>query len=225
MEIPFDVWIYVFKFLDLKDIYSLKFICKRFNQIAFLNKDIEYYTRISHEIFDINNYYDYFNIQLQNLFEKVKKNYTDTANLILNFSLDELKNYFLISNVLFHMFNCSRSDFANDNCNLCCRLYIDELFRPANFNIKIDFDFFSTELKNYFYKNRHSKVDINLFYDSLKHIESINSDKSRCLMVLVINNVCELIILFFETQIRIFYNFFFKLSVDVFFTNCERKNF
>ena len=82
-----------------------------------------------------------------------------------------------------------------------------------------------TELKNYFYKNRHSKIDINLFYDSLKHIESINSDKSRYLTVLVIKNVCELIILFFETQIRIFYNFFFKLSVDVFFTNCERKNF
>ena len=36
---------------------------------------------------------------------------------------------------------------------------------------------------------------------------------------------CELIILFFETQIRIFYNFFFKLLVDVFFTNSEKKNF
>ena len=106
-----------------------------------------------------------------------------------------------------------------------CRLYIDELFRPANFNIKIGSDFFSTELKNYFYKNRHSKIDINLFYDSLKHIESINSDKSKCLTVLVINNVCEIIILFFETQITILYNFFFKLLVDVFFTNCERKNF
>ena len=85
--------------------------------------------------------------------------------------------------------------------------------------------FFSTEFKNYFYKDRYSEININLFYDSLKHIESINSDKSRCLTVLVINNVCELMILFFETQIRIFYNFFFKLSVDVFFTNCERKNF
>ena len=102
------------------------------------------------------------------------------------------------------MFNCSRSDFAKDNCSLCCRSYIDELFRPVNFNIKIDFDFFSTELKDYFYKNRCSKININLFYDSLKHIESINSDKHRCLKVLVINNVCELIILFFETQIRIF---------------------
>ena len=179
-----------------------------FNRIVFLNKDIEYYTRISHEIFDINNYYDYFNIKL-----------------FFKFSFDELKNYFLISNVLFHMFNCSRSDFANDNCSLCCRLYIDELFRPTNFNIKIDFDFFSTELKDYFYKNGYSKININLFYDSLKHIESINSDKCRCLTVLVINNVCELMILFFETQIRIFYNFFVKLSVDVFFTICERKNF
>ena len=203
----------------------MKFICKRFNQIDFLNKDIEYYTRISHEIFDINNFYDYFNFKLQNLFDKFKKNYTDMTNLFLKFSFDELKNYFLISNVLFHMTNCSRSDFANDNCSLCCHLYIDELFRPTNFNIKIDFDFFSTELKDYFYKNRYSKININLFYDSLKHIESISSDKSRCLTGLVINNVCELIILFFETQIRIFYNFFFKLSVDVFFTNCERKNF
>ena len=37
------------------------------------------------------------------------------------------------------MFNCSRSDFAKDNCSFCCRLYIDELFQPVNFNIKIDF--------------------------------------------------------------------------------------
>ena len=36
---------------------------------------------------------------------------------------------------------------------------------------------------------------------------------------------CKLIILFFETQIRISYNFFFKLLVDVFLTNCERKKF
>ena len=43
--------------------------------------------------------------------------------------------------------------------------------------------------------------------------------------VLVINNVCELIILFFETQIRIFYNFFSELSTDVFFTKCEKKKF
>ena len=53
----------------------------------------------------------------------------------------------------------------------------------------------------------------------------MNSDKSRCLTILIINNVCELIILFFEIQIRIFYNSFLKLSVDVFFTNCEKKKF
>lgn len=203
----------------------MKFICKMFNRIVFFNKDIEYYTKISREIFDIESYYENFNIQLQIFFDKIKKNYTDTTNLFLKFSFDELKNCFLISNVLFHMFNCSRSDFAKDNCSLCCRLYIDELFQPVNFNIKIDFDFFSTELKDYFYKNRYSKTNINLFYDSLKHIESINSDKHRCLKVLVINNVCELIILFFETQIRIFYNFFFELSTDVFFTKCEKKKF
>ena len=84
-------------------------------------------------------------------FDKIKKKYPDTTNLFFKFSFDKLKNYFLISNVLFHMFNCSRSDFAKDNCSFCCRLYIDELCRLVNFNIKIDFDFFSTELKDYFY--------------------------------------------------------------------------
>ena len=65
------------------------------------------------------------------------------------------------------MFSCSRSDFAKDNCSLCGPLYVDELFRPSNFNIKIDFALFSTELKDYFYKNRYSKININLFYDSI----------------------------------------------------------
>ena len=48
------------------------------------------------------------------------------------------------------MFNCSRSDFAKDNCSFCCHLYIDELFRPVNFNIKIDF--FQLSLKIIFIK-------------------------------------------------------------------------
>ena len=106
----------------------MKFICKMFNRIVFFNKDIEYYTKISREIFDIESYYENFNIQLQIFFGKIKKNYTDTTNLFLKFSFCELKNCFLISNVLFHMFNCSRSDFAKDNCSFCCRLYMMNYF-------------------------------------------------------------------------------------------------
>ena len=63
----------------------MKFICKMFNRIVFFKKDIEYYTKISREIFDIENYYENFNIQLQIFFDKIKKNYTDTTNLFLKF--------------------------------------------------------------------------------------------------------------------------------------------
>ena len=98
----------------------MKFIYKIFNRIVFLNKDIEYYTKIFREIFSIESYYENFNIQLPIFFDKIKKNYTDTTIFFKKFSFDELKNWFLISNVLFHMFNCSRSDFAKDNCSLCC---------------------------------------------------------------------------------------------------------
>ena len=78
------------------------------------------------------------------------------------------------------------------------------------FILKLTLIFFSTDLKNYFDKNNCSKININLFHESLKHFESINSDIDRCLNVVVIKNVCELIILFFEKQIRILYNFFFR---------------
>ena len=122
-----------------------------FNRIVFLNKGIKYYTKISHEIFDIESYYENFNIQLQILFDKIKKNYTDTTNIFLKFSFDELKNYFLISNVLFHMTDCSRSDFANDNCSLCCHLYVNELSRPILIS-KLILIFFQLNLKIIFIK-------------------------------------------------------------------------
>ena len=71
---PLEVWTYILKFLNAKDIYLLKFICKMFKRIVFLNKDIKYYTEISHEIFDIESYYGNFNMQLQIFFDKIKKN-------------------------------------------------------------------------------------------------------------------------------------------------------
>ena len=43
-----------------------------FNQVVFLNKDIKFYTKISHDFFDIKSYYENFNIQLQIFFDKTK---------------------------------------------------------------------------------------------------------------------------------------------------------
>ena len=64
--------------------------------------------------------------------------------------------------------------------------------------------FFQLNLKIFFIKIDILKLILIYFYDSLKHIETINSDKSRCLMVLVINNVCELIILFLKRKLEFF---------------------
>ena len=107
---------------------------------------------MSREIFDINNYYDYFDIELKNLFEKIKKNYTDTTNLFLKFSFDKLKNHFLISNVLFHMFNCSRSDSAKQIVAFAVVYILMNYFDHQILISKLILIFFQSSLKIIFIK-------------------------------------------------------------------------
>ena len=54
-------------------------------------------------------------------------------NCLKNFSrcyLEPVKNYFLCSNVSFHLLNCPRSNYAVNDCSVCSRLYIDPLVYP-----------------------------------------------------------------------------------------------
>ena len=58
----------------------------------------------------------------------------------------------------------------------------------------------------------------------MKQYNAINSDKKRCLNTFVVKNFFELITLFFETQIRVFCNFFHDIAND-FYIKAENKTF
>ena len=55
-----EIWTEITRYLSTEEIYSFKFLCKRFFKIALMHKKIKYFTVNSHKIFDINDYYNTF---------------------------------------------------------------------------------------------------------------------------------------------------------------------
>ena len=70
----------------------------------------------------------------------------------------------------------------------------------------------------------NNKIKLNLFFDSIEEYNAFNSDQKRCLNTYVVKNFFELIILFFETQIRLFCNFLHDIAND-FYIKAENKSF
>ena len=72
--LPDEVWTEITKYLSIEEVYSFKFLCKRFFKIALFHKKIRYFTVISHKIFDVNDYYNTFFLMIENLLSILKKN-------------------------------------------------------------------------------------------------------------------------------------------------------
>ena len=134
--------------------------------------------------------------------------------LHLRYCFDPLKNLFMVSNVLFHLFSCPRSKYAKDSCFSCSRLYVEPLIRPLNFYHIQNFnsiDEFSDDIKTFYKKKSYSKIRFHVFFDSIEQFNTVNSDQGRCLTMFARTNVWQIINLFFKTQIRIFDNFFHNI--------------
>ena len=149
----------------------------------------------------------------ENLLSIFKIELDDLTFLFLKYSFDRLKHLFMISNCLFHLFSCPSSHHAKNTCIYFSRLYVDAIIHPSNYE-KLEKKFLdevSNDLKIFLKEKSYSKIKFYIFFDSMKQCNAINSDKKRCLNTFVVKNFFELITLFFETQIRIFCNFFFMI--------------
>ena len=72
----------------------------------------------------------------------------------------------------------------------------------------------SDNIKNFLKEMSYNEIKLNVFFDSIEEYNAFNSDQKRCLNTYVVKNFFELIILFFETQIRLFCNFFHDIAND-----------
>ena len=60
MNLPDEIWTEIIKFLSISEIYSFKFLCRRFFKIANFQSKIRHFSVISHKIFDINECYIFY---------------------------------------------------------------------------------------------------------------------------------------------------------------------
>ena len=178
---------------------------------------MKYYSDNSPKIFNVNQYHDMFFILFNNLLNSLKVKFSETTFLLLKYSLDDLKNLFMISNCLSHLFSCPRSVFARNDCLYCSRLFIEENIRPKNFTIINDFNF-KYYLDSYIQGKLSSKsVDVLarfktiVFFKSFDELSVINSDRKRCLTTFIVQDYFHFVLVFFEVQLRIFINFFYKI--------------
>ena len=91
-------------------------------------------------------------------------------------------------------------------------------------NLNVFLDEISNNLKIFLEEKSYSKIRLNIFFDSMKQYNAINFNKKRCLNTFAVKNFFELITLFFETQIRVFCNFFHNIAND-FYIKAENKTF
>ena len=131
----------------------------------------------------------------------------------------------MTSNCLFHLFSCPRSEYAKNNCICCSRLYVEPLIGLLNLEkLQNFFLVVSDDIKNFLKEISYNKIKSNVFFDSIEEYNAINFDQKRCLNTYVNKNFFEFIILFFETQIRLFCNFFYDINND-FYIKAENKSF
>ena len=127
IDLPNEIWSLILNFLSLSDIFLLRTLSKRFYQISFLKKKMRYFSIKSRKFFEVNEHYDMFFYLFNKLLNNLKMKFNETTFLLLKYSLNDLKNLFMISNFLYHLFSCPRSVFARNNCLYCSRLFIKEI--------------------------------------------------------------------------------------------------
>ena len=208
-----NVWRIILQFLTNNELYQLKFLCRRFHMIISLSpffKKLDYYREIAHDIVDTDKLYECFidlydNFLFSNLSQEFKLS-----------TLSFLKNH--LEPVLFHLFNCPRSNYAVNHCALCSRLYIDPLIDCVdlhNTDLRyklIKSSIFAYDVKQLFKNNFITQFKLNICYKSLEQYTVLNSDQKRCLQLSVFQNECDIIIKYCEVLIRIFLNFFYSVS-------------
>ena len=209
----------ILNFLPLRDIILLKFLSKRFCRLTFLNKKLKYFNLNSHGIFDVNEYYNTFLCFFDDLLKRFKMKFDFSTYLFLKYSFEDLKNQSMISNCLYHLFNCPRSIFARNDCLSCSRTYVkSQVVQPKSFsyiaNFKFDRFFNSVGLSSHCL-NILKNFNFVVFFDSIDECSIINSSRRRCLNTFIFQDHIQFLLVFFEVQLRIFVNFFYGLINSV----------
>ena len=224
--LPIEIWIIIFKFLDLKDLFSFKFLSRKSNSIYFSvgrEKNLFFLIETSKKVFNLNNYHFNFNaILLKEFILDLKRRFTFSKYLYLRSSLEEISREITISNIFLHLFYCPRSSFAKSEC-ICARVFLKKEVEVnaeylENLNILPHLDIDENEIEMHAF-------EFNFFWNNDHQRSVINSNVKRCLSTFIVQYNKQFLLLFLEIQIRIFMNFFVRLSKNFSKEKDERELF
>ena len=199
----------IFKFLLLGDVFKFKYLSKRANSIYFFvgkEKELFFLIDTAKKTFDIDDYYEKFQIFfIEKLAFDLKKKFSFSKYLYVRSSLEEISREITVSNILFHLFYCPRSIFAKNECLNCSRLFLKKELEVSfeNFNILSYLDSDEKEIQEF---------EFNIFWNNDQQKTVISSDIKRCLNTFIIQYSKQFLLLFLESQFRVFLNFFHSLS-------------
>ena len=150
----------------------------------------------------------------------IRKDFQFSTDLFLKFRINEIINESTISNLLLHLFFCPRSFFAKNSCQNCSRKFIvKDIYKPPNFHYVLEFDFRRWFSEHELFPEILDDIrefNGNVFFDSQRQLDIVNSDRQRCLDTFVVQEHFEFGLLFAELQLRVFMNFFYGIVDDIF---------
>ena len=211
LNLPIEIWVIIFKFLLLKDLFNFKFLSRRANSIYFFvgkGKGLDFLINCSKNIFNVNDYNKFQMFLTEKFIFDIKRKFSFSKYLFLRSSLEEISRELWVSNILFHLFHCPRSVFARNDCLKCSRLFLRRELKVSseyleNLNVLSYLESDENLIQNF---------EFNIFWNDNFQKSLINSDTKRCLNIFVIQNSKQFLLLILEIQFRIFMNFFHLLS-------------
>ena len=208
MNLPNEILQYIFTFLTIHDIFKFKFLSRRANSLYFsLGRKIGvgFLIESSKKIFNPKEYYNcqkyFFVCELMN---ELKDRFDFTDLLFIRYSLENFLRMATISNTLKHLFYCKRSFFARNECKLCSRLFIRS-------NILLN-SFPNLTILNKDSIISEKKYEFHFFWDNKEQKDIINSNMTRCIDNVVIQDGTDFLVYFIEIQARYYSNFVICLS-------------
>ena len=122
-----EIWFIIISYIPLHKLKELKFLYRRFRTIVTLSPlhdKLEHYQRISYETFDVDTLYKTVTDLYNNFLRELEYYFNFPTMCYLIYRLQSVRDEILPSNVLFHFFNCPRSEFLSSKCGYCSYLLI-----------------------------------------------------------------------------------------------------
>ena len=149
---------------------------------------------------------------MQDFINKLKIKVKFSSFLYFYYRISLINDVFLCSNVIFHLFNCPRSNFLRNTCRDCSLCFFNfkqpSFIRDGCLSLDSNFAYESYEL----HKNNNFKIKI--FFVNFKQKSVLESYLKRCLTLKIFQSKHDIYISFLEVFSRILFNSFYSIVED-----------